>query len=296
MIVYWSPDYVAAAENFDTTRKSRWIIDSLETAPIPDIEIVAPPLLSSSELCLAHSEDYVEAVRWGMPRRLAESQGFHWDPSLWTMARAHSEGIVAALENALKTGENTGTLSSGQHHASYDSGAGFCTFNGIAIAAKRALRLGAMRVLIIDLDAHGAGGTYSLIAGDDRIHQLDIAVNVYESYRVQRPNTHDFIRTATSYLPALELRLGDLAKLGERFDVCLYYAGMDPHERCEIGGLSGITERILAEREQLVFGWCKKHATPVAFGIGGGYINEDFSREELTGLHRLTLRAASLQN
>lgn len=48
---------------------------------------------------------------------------------------------------------------------SYDSGAGFCTFNGIAIAAKQALRRGAKRVLIIDFDAHGSGGTHSLIAG-----------------------------------------------------------------------------------------------------------------------------------
>jgi acetoin utilization deacetylase AcuC-like enzyme len=292
MILYWSPDYLVAKEDFDTTRKSGWIIDSLKSQPIEGIEIDMPSLLSAGDLCEVHSEEYVEAVRYGRPKRLAESQGFHWDAGLWTMARAHASGVVAALLHALETGENAGSLSSGQHHASYDSGAGFCTFNGIAIAAKRALKAGAKHVLIIDLDAHGAGGTHSLIAGDERIHQLDIAVNPYEHYRVWQPNTHDFIRSAGSYLPALRLRLDAFAKSQEHFDICLYYAGMDPFEDCDIGGLPGITEQLLAEREQLVFDWCRKQRIPVAFGIGGGYSNADFTRDQLVNLHRLTLGAA----
>lgn len=293
MILYWSPDYVAAAYDFDTTRKSAWIIESLKSRPIAGVEIIAPPLLSAEDFCAVHSEEYVEAVRWGMPKRLAESQGFHWDPGLWTMARAQASGIVAALLHALQTGEDAGSLSSGQHHALYDSGAGFCTFNGIVIGAKQALRAGAKGVLIIDLDAHGAGGTHSLIENEERIHQLDIAVNSYESYRVHSPNTYNFIRTAASYTPALRLRLDALAKSGERFDVCLYYSGMDPYEQCEIGGLTGINQRILEERERIVFGWCREQKIPVAFGIGGGYLNSDFPRDELVNLHRLTLAAAT---
>lgn len=65
-------------------------------------------------------------------------------------------------------------------------------------------------MLIIDLDAHGSGGTHSLIAGDDRIQQLDIAVNAYESYTVRRPNVYNFIRYPGSYLPVLRLRLETL--------------------------------------------------------------------------------------
>ena len=296
MLLYWSPDYVAAKEDFDTTRKSGWIVDSLKSGSADDLEIAAPPLISSAELSQTHSADYVEAVRWGTPRRLAESQGFHWDGGVWTMARAHVSGLVAAALQALKTGENAGSLSSGQHHASYDEGAGFCTFNGIAIAAQRALGAGAHSVLIIDLDAHGAGGTHSLVAGDERIRHLDIAVNPYESYRVQRPNTHDFIRSARSYLPALELRLDALARAGTSFDLCLYYAGMDPYEECETGGLPGITGNVLAKREHIVFAWCKAQGIPVAFGIGGGYVSEGLTREKLVELHRLTLTEATRRN
>lgn len=292
MLLYWSSEYIAARQEFDTTRKSGWIVESLESDPIAGIEIVAPAALTADELYQVHSADYVEAVRWGTPRRLAESQGFHWDGGIWTMARAHVGGLVATTLHALHARENAGSLSSGQHHASYDSGAGFCTFNGIAIAAKRALAAGADSVLIIDLDAHGAGGTHSLIAGEKRIHQLDIAVNPYESYRVFPPNTHDFIRSAGSYLPALELRLDALKRSDQRFDVCIYYAGMDPYQECDIGGLPGITADILAKRESIVFEWCARQRIPVAFALGGGYINDGFTRQELVHLHRLTLRTA----
>ncbi|MGI8739054.1 MAG: hypothetical protein ACR2KU_05255 [Gammaproteobacteria bacterium] len=49
---------------------------------------------------------------------------------------------------------------------------------------------------------------------------------------------------------------------------------------------------MLAERERLVFAWCKEQEIPTSFGIGGGYTNTGFQRAELVGLHRLTLLSA----
>jgi hypothetical protein len=34
MHLYWSRDYVVTREDFDTTRKAAWIVDSLEAEPI----------------------------------------------------------------------------------------------------------------------------------------------------------------------------------------------------------------------------------------------------------------------
>jgi hypothetical protein len=34
MHLYWSRDYVVTREDFDTTRKAVWIVDSLEAEPI----------------------------------------------------------------------------------------------------------------------------------------------------------------------------------------------------------------------------------------------------------------------
>jgi len=64
---------------------------------------------------------------------------------------------VAAAQGAWRTKKNTGSLSSGLHHARRTHGAGFCTFNGLALAALTALEVltaGAQRVLILNLDAH----------------------------------------------------------------------------------------------------------------------------------------------
>ncbi len=76
------------------------------------------------------------------------------------MACVRISGMVAAAKLAVETGRTNGSISSGQHHAKYATGDGFCTFNGLALAAKRALDSGTRQVLIIDTDAHGAGGTH----------------------------------------------------------------------------------------------------------------------------------------
>ena len=40
--VYYSPGYVGAGYSFDTTRKARWIADSLSESPVTGIELTAP--------------------------------------------------------------------------------------------------------------------------------------------------------------------------------------------------------------------------------------------------------------
>ena len=84
----------------------------------------------------------------GAPTHLAESQGFDWDAQLWPMVAMSTGGVVAAAMAALETGI-AGSLSSGLHHARYGSGAGFCTLNGLVLAARSAIDGGAKSVLII---------------------------------------------------------------------------------------------------------------------------------------------------
>ena len=50
MKLFYSPDYVAAAESFDTTRKSGWIAESLVADPIDGVEIVAPRPVTYDEI------------------------------------------------------------------------------------------------------------------------------------------------------------------------------------------------------------------------------------------------------
>ncbi len=50
---------------------------------------------------------------------------------------------------------------------------------------------GANQALIIDPNAN-CGGTHSLIAHGHRFWQLDIAIDTYDSYTPNRPNTFDY--------------------------------------------------------------------------------------------------------
>jgi acetoin utilization deacetylase AcuC-like enzyme len=290
--IFYSPDYVAAAESFDTTRKAAWVADSLSKHPIAGVEVVAPASLTFEQIATVHDPVYVKAIRRGEPRHLAESQGFKWDPGMWTAVTSSNGGAVGAACAALIDGV-AGSLSSGLHHAQRNTGAAYCTFNGLILAAKRVLSEGAKSVLILDLDAHCGGGTYSMIDsedGDPRIRHVDISVNALDAYWANGDNRLDIVRHPENYLPTIEERLAEIESFTP--DLCIYNAGMDPDQRCIVGGFGGIDAGILKQREEMVFGWAKRRKIPIAFVLAGGYAGGDLSQDGLVDLHRLTFEAA----
>ena len=289
--VFYSPRYVGSGYAFDTTRKAKWIADSLAASPISGIELRAPAALAREQVADVHEPGYVQAVETGVPRALAESQGFKWDVGLWPMVLASNGGAVAAALAAMED-DVAGSLSSGLHHARYPNGAGFCTFNGLVLAARAALAVGAGSVLILDLDAHCGGGTASLIEGEPRIRQLDVSVSDFDSYQDREQTRLAVVRASSEYLPTIRWTLDSLEGQGSSFDLCLYNAGMDPCEDCSVGGLAGITADILVERERTVFEWCANRKLPIAFVLAGGYIGPRLDQRGLVALHRLTLSAA----
>jgi len=290
--VFYSPKYVGSGYAFDTTRKAKWIADSLAESPIQGIELLEPPSLTREQVAQVHDADYIRAVETGVPRDLAESQGFPWDAGLWPMILASNGGVVAAGLAALEQGV-AGSLSSGLHHARRARGAGFCTFNGLVIAAGEALSAGAQSVLILDLDAHCGGGTRSMIQDDPRIWQLDVAVSSYDRYESSDHAWLEIARNGADYLPTVDRWLKALDRRGPRFDLCLYNAGMDLYENCPTGGMAGITRDVLSRRERLVFEWCRDRRLPIAFVLAGGYVGPRLDEAGLIDLHRLTLSSAA---
>ncbi|WP_024793636.1 hypothetical protein [Tomitella biformata] len=291
MKLFYSPDYVGSAYGFDTTRKAAWVADSLTSRPISGVEVLAPAAQTTDDLARVHDPGYIQAVRTGQSRDLAESQGFDWDPALWPMVLASNGGVLAAARSALGDGAS-GTLSSGLHHAKRDHGDGFCTFNGLVIAAKALLADGTVSsVLILDLDAHCGGGTAQLIADDQRIWHADVSVSMFDQYSDHANSVLWEVDRAGDYLRTVEQALAQAGRIGP-FDLCLYNAGMDPYEGCGVGGLDGITAQVLAHREQMVFDWCRQRSLPVAFTLAGGYIGAGLDQSTLVDLHRLTIRAA----
>ncbi len=292
MELFYSDDYVASDHEFDTTRKARWIAEALVESPIPGVELVEPASLTREQILQVHSREYVDAVHSGEPDSLASSSGFPWDMNTWSRVCASNGGVVAAVHAALQDGVS-GSLSSGLHHARHDRGASFCTFNGLVLGTRAALDAGARRVLIVDFDAHCGGGTASMLS--DGMTQVDVSVcrvDVYEpivgttwlQVVDERPCGDRYLIACRQALDAV----GDSS-----VDLCLYNAGMDPHEDCDIGGAPGIDEEILRQREHMVFEWCASREIPVVFVLAGGYTGGRMSESDLVNLHLLTVDAAA---
>lgn len=292
MDVFFSKDFIRDSHSFDTTAKAGWIADSLSRQSFDRVSLTEPIDLKHEHLSVVHTEKYIDAIKTGLPLDLASSNGLKWDNSLFPCVFAHNAGIVAAALKALDSGIS-GSLSSGLHHARKDKGNGFCTFNGLVIAAMAALNAGASRVLIIDFDAHGGGGTNSLILNEPRIVHLDISVNSFDSFvPAKKEDCSVLVSDSSDYCEQIFVNLQNLNN--QTFDLCLYNAGVDPDQRCKVGGLQGITEEVLRERDRYVFEWCRWKGIPVAFALAGGYINsETLSKQQLVNLHLGTIVAAS---
>jgi acetoin utilization deacetylase AcuC-like enzyme len=200
-------------------------------------------------------------------------------------------GCIASARDSYLNKVNSGSLSSGLHHARSGHGSGFCTLNGLAVAARDVLIQGAKRVLIIDLDAHGGGGTASLIEGVAGIEQIDVSVNGFDNYE-DSSNARLVRSSGETYIHDVKHLLASVVDPSS-IDLVIYNAGMDPHEDCSTGGSAGITTDVLAQREKLIFEWAGQHGVPVSFVLAGGYSGRKLSRAQLVDLHRLTIQEAA---
>ena len=284
------PDYLASTNDFDTLRKPGWVAALLHEQPVTGVVLSAPAPLTDAQLATVHERDYVQAIRTGAPSGLVGATGFAWDPGLWTSVCASNGGAVAAARAALQSGTNAGSLSCGLHHARRDSGRGFCTFNGLALAARAAIDDGARHVLVLDLDAHCGGGTASIVAAWPQVTHVDVSVSSFDSYVPAARQTLQMVSRAHDYLPAITAAL---EAMPTPCDLVIYNAGMDAHEHSAIGGLRGVTTDMLAARERLVCAWARERGIPVAFVLAGGYSSFRLPRETLAGLHRLTVAASA---
>lgn len=290
--LFYSPDYLYAGTSLDTTNKAGWVADSLVCDPIPGVEVVAPTVEATHEMAArVHSDAYVRAIWTGEPRDVADRNGVgRWTPDFARSRISATSGVLSAALTAWQSGGVAGSMSSGLHHARFAEGRGFCTLNGLVVAATEVVRRGARRVVIVDLDAHGGGGTASLIDGCEGIEQIDVSVDSFDAYRSTANATY-YWSDGRGYLATVRQALHAVVDPAS-IDLVLYNAGVDPHEDCPTGGAIGVTSEVLAQRDRMVFDWARSWSIPAAFVFAGGYVGERLSRESLVGLHRQTISAA----
>jgi acetoin utilization deacetylase AcuC-like enzyme len=265
-------------------RKFQLVADGL--AGNPFVRIEAPSPVSEVDLLRVHTAEYVAAVRTGEPRVLAESQKFPWSAALWPSVLLTSGGVLAAARQARDEGL-AAALASGFHHAHADHGEGFCTFNGLVVAAEALRAAGALRtVAVLDLDLHYGNGTASLCATRPWLFNCSIYGNDYDrntahkDVEVRRhadgPNHVSVVLPNGSgravLLEALERGTKGLLAWG-RPDLVLYQAGADPYREDPYSPLD-LDHDDLRERDRWVFEWAKRERLPLAWVLAGGYTPE----------------------
>ncbi|MBX9930307.1 MAG: histone deacetylase [Methylobacterium sp.] len=255
----------------------------------PD-RFMTPEPASAAILAHAHHPDYVEAVlALAVAPAIVREIGLPVDHGVVARACASAGGTLAAARLALAHGL-AGSAAGGSHHARRDSGAGFCVFNDVAIAALTLQAEGAIRrALVVDLDVHQGDGTADCLGRSPDLFTLSL--HGEKNYPTRKiPGDRDIGLPDglddAGYLAALEACLPDLIDRLQP-DLVFYNAGVDPHRDDRLGRLS-LTDGGLAARDRFVVREARRRRIPLVAVIGGGYISDI---DALASRHALVFEA-----
>ncbi len=275
----------------------RLAIDLIEDCGLldRDRQLLAPRGATDAELLIAHSAEYVAAVRAAgegtLPAAEAARFGFGTEdvpifPQMHEAAATLVGGSLVAAE-AVMSGrfDHTFNIGGGLHHAMRSRAAGFCVYDDAAIVCRWLLDHYGVRVLYIDNDAHHGDGMQELFYETPEV----LTVSLHETGRYLFPGTgavHERGRGAghgyainlpldaftddDSWLAGYEELIPAIVR-AYRPDVIVLQNGCDGHFLDPLTHLHATTrtfERVAALTHQLAHDYCDGRL--IALG-GGGY-------------------------
>ncbi len=230
------------------------------------------------DLCLVHSPAHVDAVFSGeTPNGFGNRDPRVAQACLWTVG-----SLVAATLQAPHSRQPVCSPTSGFHHAGYAFSEGYCTFNGLAVAAAKFIQAypGAT-VGILDCDFHYGNGTADILG---RNKQLAKQVVHHTAGQYFCPEGQ-----AIEFFHWLGEAIDDLNERG--CDVVIYQAGADMHVDDPLGGLLTTDEMRQRDREVM-----RKVRAPLVWNLAGGYQSgesDHFLDDPVLQLHRTTMGEAN---
>ncbi|MFB2538579.1 MULTISPECIES: histone deacetylase [unclassified Acinetobacter] len=230
-------------------------------------ELVDPGLIDINILKKLHNPAYVDAFVQGQ-KPLACMQGFkNWSPQLRDAILSVQAGQIVASEIALKDGISA-NIAQGFHHAVYEYGGSYCTFNGLALIAQH---YPDKKIFILDCDQHGGNGTAEFSAKMENLFNFTIFGHRFGCMSHERSITHHIDQNTGNfeqYIAAIDA--GFAQALEWQADLIIYQAGMDCHKADRFGS-RWIDATIMFERDKYVFEQAKKLNLPLMFVLAGGY-------------------------
>ncbi len=233
----------------------------------------------------AHSENYIKQIKnKSLDQSSIKKIGFPLVDSVIQRSLVATGGTVLASKLAINFGIACNTAG-GSHHANFDSGAGYCVFNDVAVSAQYLLDRGlAGRILILDLDVHQGNGNSDIFKDNKNVftfsmhsktnYPLKKSISDLDVELNDNMEDDDYIKVLKYYLSLLNQ---------ENFDFVFYIAGVDIHFNDRLGKLK-ISDEGIKNRDEIVTQNFFSKGIPLCGVLGGGY-NRDFNK--LVELHSI---------
>ncbi|MBC7753887.1 MAG: histone deacetylase [Moraxellaceae bacterium] len=295
MHIYFSDHYTLPLPDdhrFPMT-KYRMLRDYLiKNEIITQQELHESPLATEEILRLAHTEEYIQAMRTGkVDVQIIKRIGFPWSFQLYQRSCATVGGALESAKSALKH-QIAGNLAGGTHHAHADRGEGYCVFNDIAVAARYLIKNNlTKKIAIIDLDVHQGNGNSSILKNDPEI--FIFSMHGEKNYPFVKVPSHLDIALPSGagdelFLKNLKIGLDEVKKFKPTF--IFYQMGVDPLKEDKLG-LMNLTFEGLMKRDEMVLSYAKENQIPISLALGGGYaIPIELSVEAYANTYRVAKR------
>ena len=238
---------------------------------------------SDETLKRAHSEKYIKDIKnKTLDKSGVKKIGFPLVDSVVQRSLVATGGTVLAAKLAISNRLACNTAG-GSHHATFDSGAGYCVFNDVAVAAQYLLDRGlAKKILIVDLDVHQGNGNSDIFKNNKSV--FTFSMHSKSNYPAKKSISDLDVELEDNiedleYTNSLKSCLDQLNK--EKFDFVFYIAGVDVHFNDRLGKLKISDEGIKTRDEIVIENFFSKNI-PLCGVLGGGY-NKDFNK--LVELH-----------
>ena len=238
---------------------------------------------SDETLQRAHSEKYIKDIKnKTLNTEGIKKIGFPLVESVVKRSLVATGGTVLASKLAIKNGVACNTAG-GSHHATFDSGAGYCVFNDVAVASHYLLDRGlAGKILILDLDVHQGNGNSEIFKNNQNV--FTFSMHSKSNYPAKKSTSDldvelDDNLEDKQYIKILKFYINQLNE--ENFDYVFYIAGVDIHFNDRLGKLK-ISDEGIKKRDEIVTQNFFSKGIPLCGVLGGGY-NKDFNK--LVELH-----------
>ena len=242
----------------------------------------SPYPCSDETLKRAHSEKYINDIKnKTLNKNGIKKIGFPLVDSVIQRSLVATGGTVLASKLAINYGIACNTAG-GSHHANFDSGAGYCVFNDVAVASQYLLnKTKIKKILILDLDVHQGNGNSDIFRDNKNV--FTFSMHSKSNYPAKKSVSDLDIELEDNiedqkYLELLKDNLNQLNN--ENFDFVFYIAGVDIHYDDRLGKLK-ISDDGIKQRDEIVTQNFFSKKVPLCGVLVGGYNHDPKKLVEL---------------